>query len=196
MRSISDEQFRSWGQGLRNSDTRSYSDLFDATYDGLMRYAIYIVRDSSSASDILQDVYLKIWQIREDIDPDRSLKALLYQMVRNYALNHERQRKRRAAEELVADHPAVGFDMMTDERLDAEALEYRLSEWIDEMPERRREAFMLSRYEGLSHEQIATLMNLAPKTVNNHIVLALQHIRRLMLAYERSNSEREGKKRD
>lgn len=187
MRSITEEQFRSWSLGLRNSDRRSYTALFDAAYNALHRYAMYIVQDQSAASDILQDVFLKLWQIRADIDPDRSLRALMYQMVRNYALNHERQRKRHASEELEADHPSVGFDTMTDERLDAELLREHLTHWIDEMPARRREAFLLSRYEGLSHEEIAALMDLAPKTVNNHIVLALQHLRLQM----QENKERD-----
>ena len=177
MRSLSDEQFRAWGHGLLNADAASYAELFDATYDALHRYAMFITHDSISASDILQDVFLKLWQVRHTIDPDRSLKALMYQMVRNYALNHERQKKRHAAEAIEADSPSVGFDNLNDERLDAEKLEQKLLEWIEDMPGRRREAFMLSRFEGLSHEEIAALMDLAPKTVNNHIVLALQHIR-------------------
>jgi RNA polymerase sigma-70 factor (family 1) len=183
MRSIKEDQFRSWGHGLRNSDDRSFSELYDATYDALMRYALYIVHDQNAAADILQDVYMKVWQIRSDIDPERSLRALMYQMVRNYALNHERQKKRHAAEEVEADHPSVGFEMLTDERIDADSLQERIEQWIDQMPERRREAFMLSRYEGLSHEEIAALMSLAPKTVNNHIVLALRHIRQQLLEY-------------
>ena len=52
------------------------------------------------------------------------------------------------------------------------------------MPERRREAFRLSRYEGLSHEEIAPVMGLTPKTVNNHVVLALQHLRTRLRTYE------------
>lgn len=184
MRSLTEEQFRSWGLGLRNSDRRAYTALFDATYDALHRYGMYIVRDQNAASDILQDVFLKLWQIRSKIDPERSLRALMYQMVRNYALNHERQRKRHASEELELDHPSVGFDTMTDERLDADLLGEHLTHWIDEMPARRREAFLLSRYEGLTHEEIAALMDLAPKTVNNHIVLALQHLRLQMQVIE------------
>ena len=126
---------------------------------------------------------MKLWQVRNTIDLDRSLKALMYQMVRNYALNHERQKKRHAAEAIEADSPSVGFDNLNDERLDADALERKMFEWIDEMPGRRREAFMLSRFEKLSHEEIASLMDLAPKTVNNHIVLALQHIRTKLERY-------------
>jgi len=138
---------------------------------------MYIVQDKNAASDILQDVFLKLWQIRENVDPERSLRALMYQMVRNYALNHERQKKRHVSEDVEADHPSVRFDILADEKLDAAHLQARIRVWIDQMPTRRREAFILSRYTGLSHEEIATLMDLAPKTVNNHIVLALQYLR-------------------
>lgn len=184
MRSISEDQFRSWSHGLRNSDTSSFAELFDATYDTLIRYAMYFVHEQNAASDILQDVFLKLWQIRSNVDPERSLRALMYQMVRNYSLNHERQKKRHAAEEVEADHPSVRFDIFADEKLDAEELRENIRRWIDLMPVRRREAFMLSRYEGFSHEEIATLMGLAPKTVNNHIVLALQHLRAHIREYK------------
>ncbi|MDA0873538.1 MAG: RNA polymerase sigma-70 factor [Bacteroidetes bacterium] len=190
MRSIPDEQFLRWSHGLLRSDATSYAELFDASYDALHRYALYIMHDDAAASDILQDVYLKLWQVRETIDPERSLRALMYQMVRNYALNHERQRKRHAAEAIEADHPSVGFDSVNDDELDAAVLKERLQIWIDEMPERRREAFMLSRFEGLSHDEIASLMDLAPKTVNNHIVLALQHIRKKLDAFRDTESYR------
>ena len=190
MRSIPDEQFRRWSHGLLRSDATSYAELFDASYDALHRYALYITHDPAAASDILQDVYLKLWQVRETIDPERSLRALMYQMVRNYALNHERQRKRHAAEAIEADHPSVGFDSVNDDELDAAVLKEQLQVWIEEMPQRRREAFMLSRFEGLSHEEIASLMDLAPKTVNNHIVLALQHIRSKLEAFKDAESFR------
>jgi RNA polymerase sigma-70 factor (ECF subfamily) len=177
MRSISEDQFRSWSHGLQNSDDKLFAELFDAAYDALFRYTMYIVHDRSAAADIIQDLFLKLWQIRTDIDPERSLRALMYQMARNFALNHERQKKRHASEEVDADHPSVRFDILADEKLDADVLQVKIRGWIDMMPTRRREAFILSRYTGLSHDEIATLMNLAPKTVNNHIVLALQHLR-------------------
>ena len=56
-------------------------------------------------------------------------------------------------------------------------LDERLRMFIEQMPDRRREAFMLSRYEGLSHEEIAQVMKLTPRTVNTHIVLALKDLR-------------------
>lgn len=183
MRSDEEDSFLIWSHGLRRSDTNAFEAVFDAMYDALFRYSLYITRDREASSDITQDVFVKLWQIRDTIDPERSLKSLLYQMARNYSLNHERQRKRHAADELTEDHPASGHHPLNDEILDADELGRRLNEWIEDMPDRRREAFMLSRYEGMSHEEIATLMNLAPKTVNNHIVLALQHLRQKVEAH-------------
>jgi RNA polymerase sigma-70 factor (ECF subfamily) len=187
MRSISDNQFRAWGQRLRHGDRLAYADLFHGTYDALLRYVTYITHDQQAAHDILQEVYLKLWNIRATIDPDRSLRALLFQMARNYALNHERQKKRHATDALEDSvfEPQVGAQLSED--LDAQALHQWIQTWIERMPARRREAFLLSRYEGLSHEEIARLMQLAPKTVNNHIVLALQYLRDRLQAFEVSS---------
>lgn len=184
MQSITEEQFRAWSEGLQRSDRRAYASVFDATYDALYRYAWYITHDRDACYDILQDVYAKLWAVRETIDPDRSLKALLYQMVRNYSLNHERQKKRHATAPLDALPVEPSVSTTTEADLDATSLEQRLREWIEAMPERRRIAFEMSRFEGKSHEEIAEAMALAPKTVNNHIVLALQYLRERLRAYK------------
>jgi RNA polymerase sigma-70 factor (ECF subfamily) len=191
MSSELNEKFRTWGYGLRNSDREVFAELFDETYDALHRYATYFTRDGDAAADILQDVYLKLWNVRDTIDPEKSLRAFMYQMVRNYSLNHQRQVKRHRSEEIDAEHPSVSFDTMNEEKLDAADLGERIHRWIDDMPTRRREAFMLSRYEGLSHDEIAAMMDLAPKTVNNHIVLALQHIREKLSDYRERSSDRD-----
>lgn len=184
MQSIPDEQFTAWGLGLKSSDRSAYTALFDATYDALYGFARYIVRDEEAAHDILQDVFLKLWQVRDTIDASRSLRALMYQMVRNYALNHERRKKTHATDSLDQALAEPAIDATTEEDIDAQALQERLHAWIAQMPDRRREAFVLSRFEGLSHEEIARVMELTPRTVNNHIVLALQDLRGRLHAYE------------
>jgi RNA polymerase sigma-70 factor (family 1) len=189
MRSIPDEQFVAWSEGLRRSDRKAYAAVFEATYDTLFGFARYITRDEEAAQDILQDVYLKLWQVRETVDPTRSLRALLFQMVRNYALNHERRKKTHATDSLDLSLVEPSVETTAEADLDTSALGDRLRVWIEEMPERRREAFMLSRFEGLSHEEIARVMNLTPRTVNNHIVLALQDLRGRLHAYETDNIE-------
>ena len=183
MRAISAEQFRRWSLGLRRSDHAAYAALFDATYDALFRYAWTFTRSEEASYDVLQDVYLKLWYIRAQIDPERSLRALLYQMVRNYALNHQRGQRRRALDPLDAARYEPSNETFEDD-LHARDLGALIRVWVEELPERRREAFQLSRYEGLSHHEIARVMGLAPKTVNNHVVLALQHLRERLREHE------------
>jgi RNA polymerase sigma-70 factor (family 1) len=184
MQRIPSEQFKAWSYGLRASNHHAYADLYNTTYDILFRYAWYFTRNEEACYDILQDVYLKLWRVRATIDPDRSLKALLYQMVRNHALNHERSRKRRAATPLHSSPYEPAVAAITDQEIDADVLRMHIRSWIDALPARRREAFQLSRYEGLSHDEIARVMGLTPKTVNNHIVLALQSLRSRLQEYE------------
>ncbi len=184
MQSITTDQFREWSHRLQRSDRDAYAEVFRATYDALFRYAWRYTRDDEAAYDVLQETYMKLWLIREEVDPDRSLKALLYHMVRNFALNQQRYRKRHATDSLDEQLVEPGRDETIEADLDASDLNHRLQDWIKNLPPRRREAFMLSRYEGLSHEEIARVMGLTPKTVNNHIVLALQHLRELMRTRE------------
>ena len=168
---------------LKAGDRAAYADVYRATHGALFQYAWRLVHDEEAAYDVLQDVYLKLWQVRDRLDPARSLKALLYRMTRNTALNHIRSRKQRTADSL--DAPVADADQpRADDVLHVANVESQLLQWIDELPPRRREAFKLSRFENLSHEEIAQAMDLAPKTVNNHIVLALQHLRGKLHAYQ------------
>lgn len=189
MQTVTDEQFRAWAAAIRHSDQAAFAAFFDTMHAPLHRYAVYIVHDADAASDLVQDAFAKLWQVRSELDPDRSLKALLFQILRNLALNHERRRRRHHTEPLDEDTREVAHSHSVDDEMDAEALGRLVQQWVDDMPDRRREAFLLSRRENLSHDEIAQLMGLAPKTVNNHIVLALQHIRQKIEAFRAQDGQ-------
>ncbi len=171
------EQYATWARGLRRGDEEAFSSLYHHTYDALHRFVWYMTRDTSATADVLQELYLKLWQVRATVDPGRSLKALLYQMARNFALNHLRSRKRHTHDRLDLVDYELADTGTTEDALDEATLRTLLTRCIDALPDRRREAFCLSRFEGLSHQEIADVMGLTPKTVNNHIVLALQTLR-------------------
>ncbi len=186
MRDLAPQQFVEWSYALQRSDQNAYADLYDKTYDALHRFVWFITRSKPATEDVLQELYIKLWSIREKADPERSLKALMYQMARNFALNHQRSRKRHTHnsidDEDILYEPSIDSTTLAD--LAADDLESNIHAWIEELPPRRREAFRLSRFEGLSHEEIATAMGLTPKTVNNHIVLALQQLRSKLNAFD------------
>lgn len=178
------EAFADWARRLRRSDAGAFRSLFEATNTTLLRFAWRYTFDEEAARDVVQDVFLKLWQVRETLDDRKSLRSLLYTMVRNRSLNHRRARRDEdrplgASASWEPEDPE-----RLDERADARLLEKRLRLWIEELPERRREAFILSRYHGMTHEEIAALMGLTPRTVNTHIVLALKDLRGKLEALE------------
>jgi len=166
-----------WFRRVVASDREAFESLFRATHDGLIRFAVSILHDEGTAGDVVQEAFLRLWQRREEHDPTGSVKALLYRTVRNLALNVVRdgERRERLLEERAA-LPGSGAPS-PDEALDARVLEERLRGWIAELPDRQREALLLSRFEGLSHEEIGRVMEVAPRTVNNHLVRALRALR-------------------
>ena len=183
----SDSSFEDWCRRLRQSDREAYAAVFDAMHAPLFRYVRSITNDPSAARDITQDVFVKLWESRRSLDPDQSLKAYLYRTARNRAYNHERNRRTRTDKEadVRTDSPAQPTPRTApDEAVDARMLDQRLRRWIDDLPDRQREALSLSRFEGLSHEAIAEIMDISPRTVNNHIVRALKSLRQNVHAYE------------
>lgn len=163
---------------LRHSDREAYAEIFRRFHGPLVRYARRITNDEAVAYDVLQDVFMKLWEDRKTLTVKVSLKAMLYTMVRNRALNSLRRSKwisTDTAVEDVGDPPEVAPS--GDDVLAAKDLRQHLQAWIDQLPGRRAEAFVLSRYNDLKHSEIAAIMGISERTVDTHILLALRDLR-------------------
>ncbi len=182
MDSINEQQFSEWARRMRNSDESAFKELFDATFENYVRYAWRFTRNKESAMDIVQEGFIKLWNYRDKLDPSQSLKTYIYRMIKHKALNHLRDRRQDdvplADLELVADS-GPEFEEQTES-----ALGSSMKKWIKGLPERQREAFKLSRFEGLTHEEIAEVMEVSPRTVNNHIVAALNTLQEQYQRYK------------
>ncbi len=176
----------SWTQRLRASDAGALEELMQAMHVPLLRYTTGLVADRDTAYDILQEAFIKLWGVRGTLDPERSLKALLYRMVYTRALNHNRMKRRESeAHAVVGEGLQAHQPARVDEEMDARRLGELMNQWISEMPARRQEAFRLSRFEGLSHQEISTVMDLSVQTVTKHIMLALQFLRDRFSAHQK-----------
>lgn len=164
-------------QRLQASDRGAFSALFQEMHEALLRYAWQVTQDEAAAQDVVQEAFVKLWQVRMDLDTEKSIRGLLYTIVRNRALNHRRTPLFDATPLEYVENGIPDESIMPEANLDAETLQAKLRQWISELPARRREAFELSRYHGLSHDEISQMMALSPATVNRHIVLALQTLR-------------------
>ena len=168
-----ENELETWSRRIRASDRDAYTDLFDTMQAPRLRYAPRLTNEET-AYDVVQNAFVSLWQMRASIDPDRSLKSLLYTLGRNEALNQRRAMDRRRDRH--SEYSPSGSPLPP-ENVEAEALQARLQQWIDDLPERQREAFRLSRFGGLSHDEIADVMNIKPRTVTNHVTKALQTLR-------------------
>ena len=190
MNQPNDQQIETWAREIRKSDRKAFDSLFRAMYPGLVRFAASYTRENSSACDIVQDTFVILWQKREEIDLNRSLRAFLYQIVRNRSLNYIRDH---ANETLLPDQEELDRQSSGNppgsEEESSSVLSDRFREWINRLPERQQEAFKLSRFEGLDHEEIAEVMNISAKTVNNHIVAALSKLKTEYNNYQNQSTQ-------
>jgi len=108
-------------------------------------------------------------------------------IVRNLSLNHHRDTANREAKLMNSkDDLAMHREAAPDDAFAGSALRVKMDEWIESLPERQREALILSRFQGLSHQEVAAVMDVSPRTENNHLVRALKYIHGKIQGYEPS----------
>jgi RNA polymerase sigma-70 factor (ECF subfamily) len=173
---------------LKASDREAFERVFRTLHDAVFRYIRSLTTTSAVAADITQDVFVRLWEARDRLDPSRSLEAYVYRMARNRVYNHQRDQRTHAHKRAQMQAATAESEQrwLPDTQLHADVLASNINEWIEHLPKRQREAFVLSRFNGLSHHEIASVMDVSPRTVNNHIVSALKTLRAHIRAFEPS----------
>lgn len=164
-------------QAIIEGDRKAFEHLFHSWYARLCRYAMRYLYDTEDARDLVQAVFVKLWESRNKLSADRPLGAFLYTAVRNACLNqldHQRVRQDYQQHQLSRNPEWTGSP---EEVLQAFELEEQIREAIAALPDRCREAFTLSREEGLTYQEIAQRMGISPKTVEVQISKALKLLR-------------------
>ncbi|RPE13042.1 RNA polymerase sigma-70 factor [Chitinophaga lutea] len=163
-------------QKLLQEDERQFMEALFKTFFPLVCKAIYrLVPDMATAEDLAQEVFIKIWNRRDQLG-EVYFKAYLHRAAVNMALDHIDKNKRRggapqeispAQEELVATAPVVHV----------KETKARIQQAVDALPEKCREIFVLSRYEEMSYKEIAQTLQISVKTVENQMITALKKLR-------------------
>lgn len=183
------EQIAEWARRIKASDEAAFSELFHHLYTRMVKFAWRYARSKTLAKDIVQESFVNLWNKRSSIDPDQSLMAYLFQIVRNQALNYLRDH---SSESVSLDDLSPGSLSSTDQIPEVVSSDDKtgkqMLELIDQLPDRQREAIRLSRFEGLDHEEIAYVMNISDRTVNNHIVKAIKTLKKEWIQYKKTNN--------
>lgn len=173
---------------LARGETGAFAAIFRRYYDALCAFAEGLVESADDAEEVVSEVFVRIWQTRERLAVRVSLKSYLYAATRNIALNHLR---RLGAEERMIGRASIqgalpGVLSPADagaSDLDTRELEQAIDAAIASLPPRRREIFLLHRLHGLTYAEIAAALEIAPKTVENHLGLALKDLRTSLTSF-------------
>ena len=148
--------------------------LFDQYYRPLTVFANDYVGDLDMARDIVQSVFVKLWESREHLHIRRSVKSYLYQCVKNACYNHLHARQHKRTTEFQPGMVVVEDDVL--DKMIAVETQERIYEAIEALPEKCRVIFKLSRISQLKHAEIAKKLNLTEKTIENQIAIALKKL--------------------
>lgn len=169
-----------YGRVCAEGSETAFAALFDRHYTSLSLFALRYLPDEDRASDIVQSVFVTLWEQRQSAPP-ANLRAYLYTAVRNAALNalkHDKVHRAYEAEQLATTTELS--DTATDAAIEAAETQAAIAAALQQLPPKQREIFMLSRFECLSNQEIADQLALSKRTVETQITNALRTLRELL----------------
>lgn len=162
-------------------DIQQLELLFNKWQQGLVYFAVQYLKNEDEAIEVVNDSFMAIWDRRDTLKLDESVKGYLYTTVRNKCLNAI---KKVNPEQYAEDVNTIrkGSDYNVQDAMEAQETEIKLEVAINNLPPRCKEVFLLSRKEGLSYKQIAQALDLTTKTVENQIGIALKQLKNIMFS--------------
>nr|WP_315418241.1 sigma-70 family RNA polymerase sigma factor [uncultured Pedobacter sp.] len=152
---------------LRDGDESAFKEIYKCYAQRLVSKLIQILKSEEIAKDILQDIFMKIWEIRKTIDPELSFSALLYKMAANLSKNTFR---RNIYDQLMRSEidPDVGYNPM-DDADDASQTKALLDMALSKLTERQRKVYVMHKLEGRSYQEISDELKISASAINHHI---------------------------
>jgi len=168
---------------IRNGDDTAFEKLFRLFYERLCRYASQMLDSPESAEEVVQDVFVTVWENRAKLELQVGIKPYLYRSVHNRCLNNIRHLQVRAQHKtVVMSMPSAELSEGTPQ-LETKELQSRIAAALEKLPEECRKVFKLSRYEELSYREIADFLEISVKTVENQMGKALKIMRKELSDY-------------
>ena len=166
-----------WILALKEGDLVAFNHLFDRYGKRLYHFSIGYLKSAENAEEIVQEVFMRIWENRLELSAQKSIEAYLFTIARNGILNTIRKSK---SEQAYLKYTKInsGKSVLLDEELNFTELEEAYNQVIEQLSPRRKEIFLLSKAQSFSNVEIAKKMNISVKTVENQMTSAISEIRK------------------
>lgn len=166
---------------LKNGEMLAFDQVYEQYAHKLFSFILKIVKDEAEADDIVQEVFVKIWESKHKLDDCKHLDCYIFTIAYNSSVDLIRKRinnlkyiehlKRLA---IVREVPSEVSELEYNE------LKNQVEKLISKLPERQKQVYLLHREQGLTYPEIAVRLSISKNTVENHMVKALQSLRQNM----------------
>lgn len=161
----------------------AFEQVFKSHFKSLHAYACTILKEEAMAEEMVQQVFFKLWEKKEQVNIQQSIHAYLYRAVYNECLNYLKHQKVKKAHQSHTLHTADAASEQASRKLAAKELEAKIAEALNQLPEQCRTIFQMSRFEELKYREIADRLNLSVKTIENQMGKALKIMRMQLIEY-------------
>lgn len=161
---------------IRHGNGEALKELFHLHYRALCAYTVQLTKSMPEAEDIVQSVFVKLWDCRETLNITVSLKAYLYRSAYNRYVDQIRKDKRESTLLEALKYEAISHQLKEDDSLLQQKIE-KTKKLIDTLPVRCKEIVLLSKQDGYKNKEIAKKLSISIKTVESQLRIAFQKIR-------------------
>ncbi len=166
---------------IKKGDEQAFDLLFRRYYASLARFAIMFTKNEENADEVVQAFFVKLWQQRNKLKINSSVKSYLYTSVRNTALNFIKKEQTRTIYEENYEVDKTENKINIKENKGFNKI---YNEAVEQLPDRTKQVFILSKNEGLTYNEIADYLQITAKTVENNMGIAFKKLREFLMPYK------------
>ena len=172
---------------------KGFKDIYDVHFDAVRRYVYYRCGDMETASDLAQDVFMKVWEKRDSLN-NRYIKPFLYRMATNYSISHYRKEKSQInfEQSMKIEHYA---DSTPEDETSFNELTAAYERILKQMTDRQRTVYLMSREKEMKYAEIANRLQISVKAVEKHISAALRLLKMRITNLEVAPDTNQGMKK-
>jgi len=169
-------------QQLQQGSEQAFTLLYDQYSKQIYRNILRLVKDQDIAQELLQDLFLKVWERREAIQVEGSFKSFLYKVSENLVYKHFRKiaQDNRLVEKLITS--SAHLDTNIEDLIVSRETHDLLKKAIDNLSPQRKQIYIACKLEGKSHEEVSRELGISTSTINNQIVKANKAVKHFFLA--------------
>lgn len=165
------------------STKADFESLFREHYQNLCSYVFFFLKDHAASEEVVQEVFITLWQKRNELNITSSIKAYLYRAARNHSLNVIKHIDVRENYKKHNERSRNELEGQEENQIETKELQERIENAINELPSERRKIFMMSRYGDMKYREIADELGISVKTVEAQMGKALKFLREQLVNY-------------